>query len=135
MGDQNKSSFEYGGYHFTPIRQFRKNEGDFFKINSRQYSDFGLGFSTYDWQKVKYSYDDFYTASTDKNCDIFRCEETGKLYVPGLNELFGYNEPPLRTRSEKPSVVTALEKAKRDPPAYTAKQTDKPCPEKRGGNR
>ena len=135
MADQNKTTFEYGGYHFTPVRQFRKNEGDFFKISRRQYSDFGLGLSTYDWHKAKYSYDNFYAAATDKSCDLFRCEETGRLYVPGENELFGYNEPTQKIRSKKQSIVGALEKSKRDPPVRTAEQKEKPHPEKRGGER
>ena len=41
-----------------------------------------------DRQKAPYDYKDFYTFSTDKECDIFRCEENGLLYVPGKNELF-----------------------------------------------
>lgn len=24
-----EKTFEYGGYHFTPVRPFRKDEGDF----------------------------------------------------------------------------------------------------------
>ena len=26
-----RKTFEYGGYHFTPIRKFHKKEGDFFR--------------------------------------------------------------------------------------------------------
>lgn len=98
MGHENRS-FEYGGYHFMPVRQFTKSEGDFFAISKRLYSDFSLGLSTYAWRTFPYSYEGFYAASTDKACDIFRCAETGRIYVPGQNELFGYNEPPQRRKS------------------------------------
>lgn len=83
-----RKTFEYGGYHFTPIRKFHKKEGDFFAISKRLASDPNLGLCTYqDRQKAPYDYKDFYTVSTDKECDIFRCEENGLLYVPGKNEL------------------------------------------------
>ena len=83
-----RKTFEYGGYHFTPIRKFHKKEGDFFVISKRLASDPNLGLCTYqDRQKAPYDYKDFYTVSTDKECDIFRCEENGLLYVPGKNEL------------------------------------------------
>lgn len=78
-----RKTFEYGGYHFTPIRKFHKKEGDFFAISKRLASDPNLGLCTYqDRQKAPYDYKDFYTVSTDKECDIFRCEENGLLYVP-----------------------------------------------------
>ena len=89
-----RKTFEYGGYHFTPIRKFHKKEGDFFAISKRLASDPNLGLCTYqDRQKAPYDYKDFYTVSTDKECDIFRCEENGLLYVPGKNEfLFTMNQ-------------------------------------------
>ena len=89
-----RKTFEYGGYHFTPIRKFHKKEGDFFAISKRLASDTNLGLCTYqNRQKAPYDYKDFYTVATDKECDIFRCEENGLLYVPGKNELFIYHEP------------------------------------------
>lgn len=89
-----RKTFEYGGYHFTPIRKFHKKEGDFFAISKRLASDPNLGLCTYqDRQKAPYDYKDFYTVSTDKECDIFRCEENGLLYVPGkMNFLFTMNQ-------------------------------------------
>ena len=84
-----RKTFEYGGYHFTPIRKFHKKEGDFFAISKRLASDPNLGLCTYqDRQKAPYDYKGFYTVATDKECDVFRCEENGLLYVPGENELF-----------------------------------------------
>ena len=58
-----------------------------------------------DRQKAPYDYKDFYTVSTDKECDIFRCEENGLLYVPGKNELFIYHEPKQKKRN---SIADAL---------------------------
>lgn len=133
MDGHNNGSFEYGGSHFTPVRQFKKSEGDFHDIARRQFSDHTLGLSTYDWQKHPYSYADFYAASTDKECDIFRCEETGLLYVPGENELFGYHEPKQRSRNAKASVVGALEQAIQERPARIAENN--PSPGRKGGER
>lgn len=88
-----RKTFEYGGYHFTPIRKFHKKEGDFFTISKRLASDPNLGLCTYqERQKVPYDYKGFYAISTDKECDVFRCEENGLLYVPGkTNFLFTMN--------------------------------------------
>ena len=100
--------FEYGGYHFTPIRKFQKKEGDFFAISKRLASDPNLGLCTYQGrQKVPYDYKGFYAISTDKECDVFRCEENGLLYVPGKNELFIYHEPKQKKRN---SIADALSK-------------------------
>lgn len=89
-------TFEYGGYHFTPIRKFHKKEGDFFAISKRLASDPNLGLCTYqDRQKAPYDYKGFYTVATDKECDVFRCEENGLLYVMCLekmNFLFTMNQ-------------------------------------------
>ena len=41
-----RKTFEYGGYHFTPIRKFYKKEGDFFAISKRLASDPNLGLCT-----------------------------------------------------------------------------------------
>ena len=101
-----RKTFEYGGYHFTPIRKFYKKEGDFFAISKRLASDPNLGLCTYqDRQKAPYDYKGFYTVATDKECDVFRCEENGLLYVPGKNELFIYHEPKQKKRN---SIADAL---------------------------
>ena len=89
-----EGTFEYGGWHFTPFRQFVRRDGDFFKITRRLTSNFAMGMSTYpQHQKFDYSHAGFYKAATDKTCDIFRCLEDGLLYVPSENELFIYTEP------------------------------------------
>ncbi len=101
-------SFEYGGYHFTPLRRFRGNEGDFFAISRRLETDPQLGICTYkERQKIPYDYEGFYAASTDKSCDIFRCDENGRMYVPGRNELFIYHDP-LFKDTMKESVIAGL---------------------------
>lgn len=96
-------SFAYGGKHFVPVRKFEKKDGDFYSIGHRLRSDRELGFFQDDYygegsRKVDYSHKDFYAASTDKACDIFRCVENGKLYVPCDYELQEYVEEPQKGR-------------------------------------
>ena len=87
---ENKT-FEYLGLQFMPIKKLGKNM-DFMTISRFLKSDFDLGMSTYDWWKNKkdYNYNDFYKASGDSECDIFKCIENGKNYIPCGNELFQY---------------------------------------------
>ena len=77
--------FEYGGFHFIPERKFTVQERDFFKISRRQRIDRNLGFCIpgYIYEShYAYSHESFYVASPDKECDLFRCVENGKLYLP-----------------------------------------------------
>lgn len=94
-------SFEYGGYHFIPERCFSEEENHFFRISRRQCLDKELGFCkpgyTYE-SKYPYSYESFYAASTEKECDLFRCVENGKLYLPCQNDLQEYMEKPIKER-------------------------------------
>lgn len=128
--------FEFGAYHFKPERQFRKGEvAGHLKGDSRpdqpdmQYamrnmaSDFAVGLNNYHKDNVGWSYVAFYAAAgeTDKKTDIFRCLETGKLYVPAENELFGYNEPPVKERAEAPAPPKPAK-----PEAATEKPQKKP---------
>lgn len=113
-----EGTFAYQGYHFTPHRRFKKWEKEISLRDLSRYlsSDRELGMSNYDDErsKVDYGIQDFYKASTDKNCDIFRCVETGKLYIPGDNELYIYTEPPQAAKAaEKPSLLGKLEVAKK----------------------
>ena len=86
--------FEYGCYHFFPLRRFEKGEGDFFALSKRLESDPPVGLSEYkERQKFPYSYDEFYKAATNPNYDIFCCVENGKSYVPATRELFVYHNP------------------------------------------
>lgn len=96
-------AFAYGGKHFVPVRKFEKKDGDFYQITRRLRRDMELGFFRADYygkgsQKADYSHEGFYAASTDKTCDIFRCVENGKLYVPCEYELQEYMETPQKNR-------------------------------------
>ena len=108
-------TFMYGGHIFTPYRKYEKRDGDFHAQLRRVKTDRDIGLSTYDWQKHEYSYAAFYTASGNCEADIFKCWENGKLYVPGENELFCYNEPPQKTirrtqpKPEKSSLLGKLD--------------------------
>lgn len=90
-----KRVFKYGGFHFIPERKFTAQERDFFKISRRQRIDLNLGFCIPGYiyeSKYSYSYESFYEAASDKDCDLFRCIENGKLYLPCVNDLQEYVE-------------------------------------------
>ena len=71
-----------------PYENFTKKKATFSPYRNGLASDPNLGLCTYqERQKVPFDYRGFYAVSTDKECDIFRCEENGLLYVPGKNEL------------------------------------------------
>ena len=91
----NNGVFEYGGYHFSPERQFTAAENNFASISKRQNLDIDLGFCRENYaypSKYSYSHESFYAASPDKTCDLFRCVEKGKLYIPCENDLQEYME-------------------------------------------
>ena len=92
---ENNGAFEYGGYHFIPERQFTAAENNFASISRRQNLDIDLGFCRENYaypSKYPYSHESFYAASPDKTCDLFRCVENGKLYIPCENDLQEYME-------------------------------------------
>ena len=121
---KSRKTFVYGGYHFTPIRQFEKKEGDFFALSRRLETDPELGFSAYpERQKFQNVYEDFYKAATDKTCDIFRCEENGRIYVPASRELFIYHEP---RQKAKDSVIASLSKNTSMPNQSSKKSNHEP---------
>ena len=87
--------FEYGGYHFVPERELTEEERGLTSIVSHQRLDTQLGFCKKNYtypSKFDYSHNGFYNAATDKKCDLFRCEENGKLYIPCENDLQEYFE-------------------------------------------
>lgn len=89
----NQSMFVYGGFHFIPERRFTQAENHFDKIACRQRIDPALGLCRPGYaytSRFPYSYESFYEASPDKNCDLFRCVENGKLYLPCENDLQEY---------------------------------------------
>lgn len=87
----NKEVFFYGGYHFRPVGQFPPKENNFFKISRKLRWDNSLILTGNSWEQgFTYSREAFYAASTDKKCDVFRCMENGRLYVPCEHEFQQY---------------------------------------------
>ena len=82
--------FAYQGYHFEAVGVLPEGiEGKDLVAQTR--SNIELHLSTYHTEDFpKYSYDDFYAVSNAPTADVFRCLETGRNYIPGENELFGY---------------------------------------------
>ena len=99
--------FEYQGYHFEAVGVLSDGmEGKELVAQTRSNTELHL--STYHTEDFpKYSYDEFYAVSNAPDADIFRCLETGKNYIPGENELFGYQgEFQPYIRQEKTKIVT-----------------------------
>ena len=82
--------FEYQGYHFEAVGVLPEGlEGKDLVAQTRSNTELHL--STYHTEDFpKYSYDEFYAVSNAPTADVFRCLETGRNYIPGENELFGY---------------------------------------------
>ena len=82
--------FEYQGYHFKPVGILPQGlEGKELVNQTRGNTELHL--TTYEREDdILYSYAGFYEASGSSKADIFRCMETGRNYIPGENELFGY---------------------------------------------
>ena len=99
--------FEYQGYHFEAVGILPEGiEGKDLVAQTRSNTELHL--STYHTEDFpKYSYDDFYAVSNAPTADVFRCLETGRNYIPGENELFGYEgefQPYLKPEVEE--IVT-----------------------------
>ena len=99
--------FAYQGYHFEAVGVLQEGiEGKDLVAQTRSNTELHL--STYHTEDFpKYSYDDFYAVSNAPTADVFRCLETGRNYIPGENELFGYEgefQPYLKPETEK--IVT-----------------------------
>ena len=82
--------FEYQGYHFEAVGVLPEGlEGKELVAQTRSNTELHL--STYHTEDFpKYSYEEFYAVCNAPTADIFRCLETGRNYIPGENELFGY---------------------------------------------
>ncbi len=84
--------FEYGGLHFIPERRFEP-QGQYHRriplsrMGQEAEADLFPG-------EFAYSHGGFYEAATVKDCDIFRCVENGRLYVPCEDGLRPYDERP-----------------------------------------
>lgn len=99
----NHTPFAYGGRHFIPEKQFKAID-DFHSLVPKLRLDVELGFCKKGYaypSKFNYSHEGFYAAATDKECDIFRCVENGRLYVPCENDLQLYEERPDRERGRE----------------------------------
>ena len=99
--------FEYQGYHFEAVGVLPEGlEGKDLVAQTRSNTELHL--STYHTEDFpKYLYDEFYAVSNAPTADVFRCLETGRNYIPGENELFGYEgefQPYLKPEAEK--IVT-----------------------------
>ena len=86
----NENVFEYQGYHFEPVGILPQGlEGKELVNQTRGNTELHL--TTYEREDdILYSYAGFYEASGSSKADIFRCMETGRNYIPGENEQFGY---------------------------------------------
>ena len=96
--------FEYQGYHFEAVGILPEGiEGKDLVAQTRSNTELHL--STYHTEDFpKYSYEEFYAVSNAPTADVFRCLETGRNYIPGENELFGYEgefQPYLKSEQEK----------------------------------
>lgn len=105
--------FEYGGYHFLPVGIV--NAANPFKyISNHTISDKSLGIwsnkynDCYGKNKIDYTHKGFYNACNKTACDIFKCLENSKVYIPAENELFeytgkykAYEEKAAKTKSKK----------------------------------
>jgi N12 class adenine-specific DNA methylase len=96
--------FEYQEYHFEAVGVLPEGiEGKDLVAQTRSNTELHL--STYHTEDFpKYSYEDFYAVSNAPTADVFRCLETGRNYIPGENELFGYEgefQPYLKPEQEK----------------------------------
>ena len=82
--------FEYQVYHFKAVGVLPQGlEGKELVNQTRGNTELHL--TTYEREDdILYSYAGFYEASGSSKADIFRCMETGRNYIPGENELFGY---------------------------------------------
>lgn len=85
--------FAYNGYHFEPERNLKPNEKtNISTVTKHLRSDRELGMCDYHvgWKRHGYSHKAFYAASDNDPCDIFRCIENDKLYIPCEHELFEF---------------------------------------------
>lgn len=96
--------FCYGGKHFIPEGRFDQTNVSLNEVLSQLSVDVELGFCVVDYKylsKFPYTQDGFYEAASDKKCDVFRCVENNKLYVPCQNDLQQYNGPYRKRRQRR----------------------------------
>ena len=92
---KNPNTFQYGEYHFLPVGNIPKNE-PIYKTSQYLHSDKDMRMWSETYEDVHgkadkiYSHSEFYKASGNSKCDVFKCLENRKLYLPGEHELFEY---------------------------------------------
>lgn len=82
--DSINARFSYQGREYYPFGRLDKDMG-LKEISSHLWVQRGETQETWD-------YDAFYQASRGSKMDLFLCEQTGRLYLPGENELFVWME-------------------------------------------
>ncbi len=80
----NSAVFEYNGYHFQPYAKYT--------APIKVFDEF-INYDTVDFKGTEFNREDFYNQSPVKNCDVFYCIETDKLYIPQHKRLCEYDEP------------------------------------------
>ena len=87
--------FEYGGYHFLPVG-VKSQSATFDSLSRNILSDSEIRICPKNSRKSrdigKHEFDrtEFYKACNDIPCDVFKCLETERDYIPGNRELFWY---------------------------------------------
>ena len=84
------NTFSYAGMNLVPIKE--KPRGSFSAVTRRCRS---VGIGNYPWSKTPYNYNEFYklaAAVGGSDSDLFRCVETGIVYLPCENELMQYKK-------------------------------------------
>lgn len=124
VAGQAEQVFEYEGYHFIPVGTFPKGM-DFRAITAKLVTIREMGFSKYEWSKHPWSHEKFYEASNASGADVFRCVETGQIFMPGENELFGYAGEFTPLTQEVAQKVSA-EEPEKEVPEKPAETTGEP---------
>lgn len=74
-------TFEYGGYHFVPFMKLT-GKSALFETMAMAGNHKAILIDS-----DEFSHADFYEASPVRTCDLFKCEENGKIYIPSDNLL------------------------------------------------
>ena len=97
---KNPAVFVYGNKHFLGVGQLPPpKERD---LSRTLCHDPNIDFETRDGSKVQYNRVDYLSAAGNIKCDIYRCYENGKLYIPGENELFHYTGKYIALEKQQP---------------------------------
>jgi len=101
--EKNPAVFEYGSKHFLGVGQLPPpKERD---LSRTLCYDPNIDFETRNGDKVQYNRADFLDAAGTSKCDVFRCYENGKLYVPTEHELFRYKGEYIALEKQQPKRI------------------------------